>query len=314
MSIISITHNAEQLFIEKMAESGLVAHKDLTIEADGKLKRFRVQGDKSGTKNGWYVLFNDGLMAGSFGNWKTGFTCSWCIKNEAEISKTDRYKIKQQRQKAIKERELQRIQEQHDTAIKCGKLWNDASQLVKANHPYLLSKKIRAYGIRQLGKNLLIPVQDAQNRLVSLQFIMPDGSKTFKSGGKVKGCFCLIGELKDTVFICEGYATGATIHQATGKSVIVAFNASNLSHVITALKAQGLGYLNIIVVADNDASNKVNTGLIKGQECARLHNLSLIYPTFAEMQTGSDFNDLASFVGLYAAGGYLMNAVKEASQ
>ena len=313
MSIININHNAEQLFIEKMAENGLVPHKALTIEADGQLKRFRVQGDKSGTKNGWYVLFNDGLMAGSFGNWKTGFTCSWCSKSNDKISKAERYKLKLQRQKATKERELQRLQEQHDTAIKCGKLWNAASQLVKANHPYLLNKQIRAYGIRQLGKNLLIPVQDAQNRLVSLQFIMPDGSKTFKSGGKVKGCFCLIGELKDTIFICEGYATAATIHQATGKSVIVAFNAANLSHVITALKARGLDYLNIIIVADNDASNKVNTGLIKGQECARLHNIPLIYPIFTDTQTGSDFNDLASLVGLNQAGDYLRNAVKEAS-
>jgi len=314
MSIVNINHNTEQSFVDAMLNNGLVAHKALAIEADGQLKRFRVQDDKSGTKNGWYVLFNDGLVAGSFGNWKTGFTCSWCAKNSEELSKGDRYQLKQQRIKASRERELQRHQEQHDTAIKCGQLWNDANQLVKANHPYLINKSIRAYGIRQLGKNLLIPVQDAQNRLVSLQFIMPNGDKTFKSGGKVKGCFCLIGELKGTMFICEGYATGATIHQATGKSVVVAFNASNLSAVISALKAQGLGYLNIIIVADNDALNKVNTGLIKGQECARAHNLTLIHPTFTETQKGSDFNDLVGFIGMKQAGEQLQQAVQEVSQ
>lgn len=314
MSIVNIEHNVEQLFLEKMAENGLTPHSSLTLEIDGNLKRFRVKGDKAGTKNGWYVLFNDGLLAGSFGNWKTGLTCSWCCKSDDKISKKERYKLKLQRQKAVKEREIQRRQEQYEAAIKCGELWHAANPLVKANHPYLLNKQIRAYGIRQLGKNLLVPVQNARNELVSLQFIMPDGHKTFKSGGKVKGCFCLIGELKGTLFLCEGYATGATIHQATGNSVIVAFNASNLTHVIASLKAQGMGYLNIIIVADNDALNKINTGLIKGQECARQHNLPLIYPTFTDTQTGSDFNDLAGLVGLKTAGDYLLNAVKETNE
>lgn len=312
MNNINVT--PEQGFLEAMANNGVLAHKSLIIEPDGKIKRFRVKGDKSGTQNGWYVLFNDGLMAGTFGNWKTGITCNWCAKSNDKLSKKEHYKIKQQRIKASRERELQQIQEQHETAIKCGQLWSEASQLVKANHSYLVNKQIRAYAIRQLGKNLLIPIQDAQNRLVSLQFIMPNGDKVFKSGGKVKGCFCLIGNLLGTLFICEGYATGATIHQATGKSVIVAFNASNLSAVVTSLKAHGLGYLNIIIVADNDVDNKVNTGVIKGRECARMHNLPMIYPNFTKQQMGSDFNDLARFIGLDQAKEQLQKAMQEASQ
>jgi len=314
MNIVNISHKAEQSFIDAMAYNGLVAHKQLSIEADGKLKRFRIEGDKSGSKNGWYVLFNDGLMAGSYGNWKTGLSCSWCAKGNDNLNKKERYQLKQQRIKASRERELQQINDQHEAAIKCGKLWNDASQLVKANHSYLVNKNIRAYNIRQLGQNLLVPIQDAQNRLVSLQFIMPNGDKTFKSGGKVKGCFCVIGELKGSMFICEGYATGATIHQATGQGVIVAFNASNLSEVIAALKANGYGYLNIIIVADNDALNKVNTGLNKANECARTHNLPLIYPTFTDEQTGSDFNDLAAYIGIDKAGEQLKQAIQEVSQ
>lgn len=311
MSVININHNTQATFMEAMADAGLEPHHRLIIEADGQLKRFRVKGDKPGSKNGWYILFNDGLAAGAFGNWKTDFTANWCAKKTAEMSNKERGSLKLKRQKAIRERELQRIQEQHDAAVKCGELWSHANPLVKTNHPYLLSKQVRAYGIRQLGSKLLIPVQDAQNRLVSIQFIMPDGSKIFKSGGRVKGCFMVIGELEDTVFICEGYATGATIHQATKQGVIVAFNAGNLSPVITALKAQGLDHLNIIIVADNDRLNPVNTGLVKGEECGRQHKLSCIYPTFTEQQKGSDFNDLACLAGFDVTRRCLINALKE---
>jgi putative DNA primase/helicase len=44
------------------------------ILADNKIHRFKVPGDKPGSKNGWYVLFTDnGLpVVGICGNWKTG--------------------------------------------------------------------------------------------------------------------------------------------------------------------------------------------------------------------------------------------------
>jgi putative DNA primase/helicase len=310
MMIISHNHHdIKTSFIKVMLDAQLESHTDLSISIDGHLQRFRVKDDKPGSKNGWYVLFNTGSIAGSFGNWKTGLSANWCATNKNQMSKAEHSKFKLQRQKAINEIERQRIQNHHSSAVKSGKLWDSASQQVKINHSYLVSKHIKAYGIRQLGENLLIPIQDAQNNLVSVQFIMPNGSKRFKSGGRIKGCFMLIGELEGTLFICEGYATGATIHQATGKSVIIAFNAANLSPVVTALKLLNIT-IKIIIVADNDISNKVNTGLIKGQECAHTHNLPLIYPTFSDDQPGSDFNDLVSFIGIAAAGGYLTKSIE----
>lgn len=309
--MINTSFDLQSSFMQVLTDAGVEPHNAFTVNTDGNITRFRVKGDKSGSKNGWYVLFNDGLVAGSFGNWKTGFTSSWCSKHANKMSKKEHYKVKLQRQKAVCLREQQRIQEQHDAAVKCGELWNNANPLVKANHPYLLHKQIKAYGIRQLGKNLLIPVQDAQNRLVSIQFIMPDGSKTFKAGGRIKGCFMVIGELKGTVFICEGYATGATIHQATKQGVIVAFNASNLSPVIDALKAEGVDNLKITIAADNDHNSKANTGLIKGKECARKHELPLVYPKFTKQQNGSDFNDLVPLVGFEEVEWYLNDVLKE---
>lgn len=309
MAVININYCVETAFIAAMADAGIETHQELTIESDGQLHRFRVNGDKSGSKNGWYVLFNDDLAAGSFGSWKTGVTSSWCAKKNHKLSKKERHALRLQHQSVIQIREQQRTRDQHNIAVKCGQLWNNASPMVKANHPYLLNKQIKAYGIRQLGNSLVIPIQNAQNYIVSLQFIMPDGRKTFKSGGKVKGGFMVIGELKGTVYICEGYATGATIYQATKKGVIVAFNAANLLPVVEGLKANGFDHLKIIVAADNDSENKVNTGLEKGKECAYLHDLALIYPLFTGQQKGTDFNDLISSIGFDEVARCLINAM-----
>ncbi|MBK7252207.1 MAG: toprim domain-containing protein [Gammaproteobacteria bacterium] len=75
---------------------------------------------------------------------------------------------------------------------------------------------------------LLVPVRDSSGRLMSLQRIGPDGEKRFFYGGHVAGGYFIIGAPGDTVCIAEGYATAASIHEATGHAVAVAFNAGNL--------------------------------------------------------------------------------------
>ncbi|WP_298941217.1 toprim domain-containing protein [uncultured Psychromonas sp.] len=308
MNLINARFIVKDAFVETMEEQGIKPHNPLNIEADGKIKRFRVQGDKSGTKNGWYVLFDDGLLAGSFGNWKTGFTCNWCSKNKNKLSKREEYNLKLQRKRASQIRDKQHYLNQQQTAVKCGNLWESAIPVLESKHPYLLSKQISPYGIRSLNESLLIPLQNTQNQLVNIQFIMPDGRKVFKTGGRVKGCFNVIGELKGDVFICEGYATGSTIHQATGKSVIVALNAGNLDHVIFSIKTAF--DLKITIAADNDHQKPVNTGLDKGFACANKYNLTLIYPKFSKDQIGSDFNDLMKLVGYQVLSTYF-NAARE---
>ncbi|MBB1272508.1 toprim domain-containing protein [Psychromonas sp. SR45-3] len=314
MTTIDIKCRVHNEFITAMVNMGIEAHQPLNVEANGQLERFRIKGDKTGSKNGWYVLFGGAFAAGSFGSWKTGLTSTWRAKTANKISKKELTTFKQQRQKSIERLEQHRIKVQHDAAVDCGKIWSKASQLIDVNHPYLLDKKIRAYGIRQLGERLLVPIMNAQNELVSIQFIGPTGQKSFKSGGRVKGCFMVIGELKNTVFICEGYATGSTIHEATKLGVIIAFNASNLSPVISSLKANGLNQLNIIIAADNDFKNTKNIGLEKGQESAYLNSLLLIYPYFSKNQDGSDFNDLARMNGLSKVAKYLRNVAKDISK
>ncbi|MGH8436477.1 MAG: hypothetical protein ACRERX_18835 [Pseudomonas sp.] len=44
---------------------------------DGSIHRFHVPGDKSGTHNGWYLLFADGIPSGCFCSWKIGASRTW---------------------------------------------------------------------------------------------------------------------------------------------------------------------------------------------------------------------------------------------
>jgi phage/plasmid primase-like uncharacterized protein len=75
-----------QEFREAMHRAGLLPPE--AIEADGLLHRFHADGDRSGTRNGWYCLHTDGRAAGIFGSWKTGFRSTWAADgkrlNDAE--------------------------------------------------------------------------------------------------------------------------------------------------------------------------------------------------------------------------------------
>jgi putative DNA primase/helicase len=89
----------------------------------------------------------------------------------------------------------------------------------------------------------------------SLQFIGPDGVKRFLTGGRVTGCYFSIGNPKGAAALCiaEGFATGATIHEATGYPVAVAFNAGNLGAVAKTLRGK-FPDLPLILCGDFDKS------------------------------------------------------------
>jgi putative DNA primase/helicase len=83
---------------------------------------------------------------------------------------------------------------------------------------------------------LLIPLYDSDGTLHSLQFIDADGAKRFKTGGRKQGCYFSIGQPKDVLCLAEGYATAASISEATGHAVAVAFDAGNLLSVAKVLR------------------------------------------------------------------------------
>jgi len=156
-------------------------------------------------------------------------------------------------------------------------------------HPYLTSKGIKTHShIRVSSKgDLVIPLFSGEH-LSSLQFISPDGSKRMLGGGKVKGCCDYIGELihgDNLVFLCEGFATAATLHECLGYPVFYCFNANNIYPVAKELVEEYS--FNILICADNDSHLKNNVGIEKAVKAQNDLKLMAVAPN-----EQGDFNDL----------------------
>ncbi len=176
-------------------------------------------------------------------------------------------------------------------------LWSSASGEVNG-HPYLAAKRIKAHGIRRSGDRLLIPVTDAAGAVHGLQAIGPNGTKRFNTGASLAGHFHLIGKPAGRLYLCEGYATGATIHEATRTAVAVAFHAGNLKAVAGVLRDAYPG-AELVVCADDDRHTDGNPGVTHARAAAAAAGGSVVVPRFRRPgPRETDFNDLAKAEGL----------------
>jgi putative DNA primase/helicase len=279
-----------QEFCAAMRNAGIDT--DYTPHGTGKIERFHVHGDKSDSKNGWCILFLEGLPAGSFGNWKSGSSETWSAIPYAKMNRAERDANRRNMEAAKTEREAEAARLRSVAKAKAAKLWGEAG-MVRVDHAYLASKRIKPYGIRQLREQLVVPVC-VDDTITSLQLIQPDGSKKFLTGGEIKGGYFLIGEYGGTLCIAEGYATACSIHEATGHAVAVAFNAGNLEPVARSLRSK-FPEARLILCADDDQRTEGNPGLTKAQTSAQAVSGWLAGPDFTGCDLSTeptDFNDL----------------------
>jgi putative DNA primase/helicase len=290
----------ERQFADALARAGFTAPE---IVADGKIHRFDGPEDKRGKKNAWYVLHADGIGGAAFGDWKSGLQSTWSSKAEASFSPEERdawrRRIAELRIAADKERARVRSR----AAAKALSIWNRALDATTDN-PYCRAKKVKPYGLKEFKDRhtLIVPIRNASKALVNLQFIFEDGSKRFLTGGEKVGCCYLFGRKRgDRILIVEGYATGASLHEATGLPVAVAFDAGNLLAVAKALRTSLPG-AQLILCADDDSATDGNPGMAKATEAARAVGGMLAVPDFgnARPEGATDFNDLAALDGLDA--------------
>ncbi|MEK8955130.1 PriCT-2 domain-containing protein, partial [Escherichia coli] len=140
----------------------------------------------------------------------------------------------------------------HDQAAAAARaleIWEASEPLEGNEHPYLQRKGVLSFGLnvgrwKGYENALLVPIRNADGALTSLQAIFPNTNtdlgrdRDYLKDGQKHGCFHLIGGKpvgeKPVIVVCEGYATGASIHQATGHYVAVAFDRSNLKAVAQA--------------------------------------------------------------------------------
>lgn len=220
-------------FRQAMATAGLTPPTD--IIDDGAIHRFSTSG-KPNHKNGWYILHTDDIAAGAFGDWREGFTQKWCSKADRSMTEAERFAHRERSKAMQRQREEDLAQRQQLAAADAIKRWTAATPCME--HDYLARKGIQPHGVKIEGNKLLIPMRDTAGTIHSLQTIAPDGTKMFMSGGRVKGCYFGIGKLKGTLIVCEGFATGASLHECTGHAVAVAFNAGNLETVAVGLRTK----------------------------------------------------------------------------
>ncbi|WP_066570549.1 LPD7 domain-containing protein, partial [Snodgrassella sp. CFCC 13594] len=232
-----------------------------------------------------------------------------------ELAKREREAQKRQQDEAVATQKAQEKAQRTANTI-----WRNNGQ-ASPQHPYLVSKGITdPYIVAQLkqsqykgSNNLLVPVMQ-DKEIVSMQFIDENGSKRFLSGGKAQGSYTFIGDTKritEGVVLAEGVATAASIYQATGMPVVVAFNAGNLPAVAQKMVQTLPAATPVVIAADNDASQ---TGITKAREAAEIFGdrARVTMPVFTDEQQAryqqshgpdalpSDFNDLHALAGIDA--------------
>jgi phage/plasmid primase-like uncharacterized protein len=228
------------------------------IEMDGKIHRF-----KSGTKGapgidkpGWYLVFGDGIPAGRFGCWRSGIEVTWRADVGRKLTQTEEmaHARRLSESKAMRDAALERQHQLASDTVE--KIWTGA-QAALPDHPYLAKKGIGVHGARATGDGrLVVPLYDPDGTISSLQYIDHQGGKLYHPGGQTGGKFWQIGTMDEpgTLYVAEGFATAATIHETTGRPVVVAYSASNLVPVTGTLREMHGATQDIVIVADNDSS------------------------------------------------------------
>ena len=179
------------------------------------------------------------------------------------------------------------------------------------DHAYLKAKGVPPIGLHENWAGVLhIPVRNVDDELRGLQTINAEGRKRFVPGMEKSGNFHMIAEpgkdlSQGEILLSEGYATGASLHMATGKPVAVAFDAGNLASVAKALHEK-FPNAAITICADNDHQHKRgdelwNKGVALAQEAALAVGGKVVAPLFNEEERArglTDFNDLHQSRGL----------------
>lgn len=257
----------EQITIA-MTGAGIIAPD--YIEIDGEIHRYKTTGKD---KSGWYVFYPDGIVAGKFGDWKEGVEMNFC----ADVGRTLTEQEIQDQKRRMAQAKIQREQErkiQHKEAAESVQSIWDSSSPASADHPYLKRKGIQYHGARLASDGrLIVPLHDEKGVLSSIQYISHDGAKMYFKGGKTSGCFNIIGAMDGKeLYIAEGFATAATIHEETGKPCAVAYSAANIPKVAESLHDT---IKKITIIADNDESG---VGLKSAEKAAKDFGCAVIMP------------------------------------
>lgn len=279
----------EEQLIDAIRAAGLEQPDQVIM--DGKLHRFRsgTKGSaKAGDKSGWYVVFGDGIPAGRFGCWRMGFESPWRADVGRQFSPAEEmaHVRRMADAKALRDAALEKQHEVAESTVAA--IWSQASA-ASADHPYLKRKGVQPHGARITGDGrLMLPLFGQDGTLCSLQYIAHDGSKLYHPGAQTGGKFWMVGTMDEpgTLFVAEGFATAATIHETTGRPCVVSYSASSLVPVTGTMREMYGATQDIVIVADNDKSG---VGQKSADQASAKFGARVVIPPI----DGMDANDYA---------------------
>ena len=271
-------------------------------DMSGRLRRFSLPGKKH-SQDGWYVYFQNpsGRDVCIANSWTYSSDNLVWLSGKGAATAEDQDFIRRKTREADEKEKADRARTAMEAAEEYSRLPDAAD-----SHPYLRLKGVHAYpgvSVSEDGNTLYIPLYSPEGEIVSYERIFEDPKepgrflKRFKRGGRKSGCFFTIGNpgKGDEAWLCEGYATGASVYAATERPVVIAFDGGNMKAVADALRDR----LKLTVVADNDDKGK---GTNQGKAYAE--KTGLPYKLIPE--AGMDANDYAESHGIEALRDFLI--------
>lgn len=275
------------------------------VRLDGEVHRVP-RGSKS-ARDAWYVGFADPAPILIAGDWREPGV-RWHWRANGVVSLDDKIAL----QKRINDARVaasERLEAKRENARIAAQMQLGSANTNPPELPnYLKAKGLdRMFGAFESEGNLLIPMRDGAGELWGIQTIYPNGRKMFMSGQRAKGCFHLIEPGRTAVIlICEGFATAASLHVASGLSVACGFSAQNLGPTTNAVRAMA-PECQLIICADNDHKTPGNPGLKEATAVATRFGAGLAVPFGA----GTDFNDMAKEFGIGAVADLISQKMSE---
>jgi phage/plasmid primase-like uncharacterized protein len=319
----NINSEATSQFLAAMARRGLQLSALQGLNPDGHFHRCDVaHKDKHGVGDGSYLLRLHPIPHGVINNWTDQKGAeSWRYERSGwKPTAAELAEIKSAMKAAKSAHDRERAKLQAEAAIKANRMWNDADA-ASPNHRYCRDKKVepthlRMWRFKDGGNPLLIPLRNHKGKIVNLQFIHTDGRKHGLKGGQASDCHFWIalpsevGDKVKTIVVCEGWATGETICQATGYAVIMTFGTGNLLSVAKWVHEKYPDH-RIIVASDDDWKEDGNPGVSKAHAASREVGGLVAVPEFGDKRgdQDTDFNDLMIAHGVDAVKQAFDNAV-----
>ncbi|GAA0553592.1 hypothetical protein GCM10009098_21670 [Rheinheimera aquimaris] len=258
--------------------------------ADGLIHRLDDPTGRPGNQACWYAYYPQPGSFAVFGSWRYG------QNYYIDLRKPDFKNVKPFRKLLIEQSKKQHADtaaRNELAALAAQSIWAFAKPAPEDN-AYLVKKHLPAFDLRTLNNELLIPLYQG-DQLVNLQRILPSGAKRFLKNGKVKGCYYRFGDINDApqIMLCEGWATGATLHKWYGMPVFCAMSAMNLKAVAEAICARYPG-IELIICPDDDRKTTGNPGMYYAQQAQQAMGCSMFIPKWPEDAPLdlTDFSDL----------------------